>query len=256
VSGLAPSSHPSPADLGAALLHLIFPGACAACGGPLLAGRKSALCRECWEGLERLPEKGCARCGWPFPGPAAADGAAAPLCQRCRETEDQFSLARAALWYREDGVARTAILLCKHGPHPTLLRQLGRLLADEGARRLPLENIQAVVPVPLHWRRQWRRGFNQARVLAEAVGRAHGLSVLTRALARARATPEQSGDGEARRRNVRGAFVVRQGRGLAGTRLLLVDDVFTTGATVNACAAALRGAGAADVAVLTLARVA
>lgn len=256
MSGSAPSSRPSLADLGAALLHLIFPGACAACGGSLLAGRKSVLCRECWARLEPLPEVGCARCGWPFPGPAAADGAASPLCQRCRETEDRFSLARAALWYREDGVARAAILLCKHGPHPPLLRHLARLLAVEAARRLPLAGIQAVVPVPLHWRRQWRRGFNQARVLAEAVGRAHGLPVLTRTLARVRATPAQSGDKEARRRNVRGAFAVRRSRGLAGTRLLLVDDVFTTGATVNACAAALREAGAADVAVLTLARVA
>jgi len=110
-----------------------------------------------------------------------------------------------------------------------------------------------LVPVPLHWARRWRRGFNQAQVLAKAVGREHGLPVLGWALRRVRATPLQHGDFEVRRRNVRNAFAVQ--RDLTARRLLLVDDVFTTGATANACAQALLNAGAAAVGVLTLARV-
>ena len=256
MSGPALSSRPGLADLAAALLQLIFPGACGVCRGPLLAGRRSALCRECWERLERMPDVGCSRCGWPFPAPAAARGAVRPLCQRCRARRDRFTRARAALWYRDGGAARAAILLCKHGGQVALLRELGRLLAEEAPRRMPLDGIDAIVPVPLHWRRRWRRGFNQAEVLAAAVGAAHGLPVLSRALVRVRATPTQAGGAAARRRNVREAFAAGRIRGVAGATLLLVDDVFTTGATVNACAAALLAAGAADVSVLTLARVA
>jgi ComF family protein len=178
-----------------------------------------------------------------------------PLCQRCRERQDHFRLARAALRYREGGVARSAILLAKHGRRMTLLKRLARLLAEEAPKHLPLGDWDALVPVPLHWTRRWRRGFNQAEVLARAVGRRHGLPVLRGMLRRLRPTPPQQGDVEARRRNVRDAFAVTAGPVVAGRRLLLVDDVFTTGATVDACARTLLRAGAADVGVLTLARV-
>jgi ComF family protein len=256
VFGRDPSSRLRPADLVAAGLHLVFPVACAVCREPLGPGRVSALCRGCWERLERLAPVGCVRCGWPFPDAAAAEGVPAPLCQRCRESRDQFDAARAALCYREAGVARAAILLCKHGGQLGLLRRLGLLLADEAPRRLDLARVEAVIPVPLHWQRRWRRGFNQAEILGRAVARRHGIPLLRRALVRRRPTPPQQGDATARRANVRDAFSVRTPRRVCGRRLLLVDDVFTTGATANACAAALRRAGAAGVDVLTLARVA
>lgn len=136
-----------------------------------------------------------------------------------------------------------------------MLRHLARLLAEEAPGLLPLTDWDALVPVPLHWLRRWRRGFNQAEVLARAVGRRHGLPVLRRALRRVRATPPQQGGPEARRTNVREAFAVTVPVRVEGRRLLLVDDVFTTGATANACAGALLRAGAAEVGVLTLARV-
>jgi ComF family protein len=158
--------------------------------------------------------------------------------------------------YREGGVVRAAVLLAKHGGQVGLLRFLGEVLATEAPAYLSLAEWDALIPVPLHWRRRWRRGLNQAEILARAVGRRHGLPVVRRCLVRARATPPQQGDPEARRRNVREAFRVRHPSRIAGQRLLLVDDVFTTGATVNACAAALHEAGAAAVGVLTLARVA
>ncbi|MBI4536445.1 MAG: ComF family protein [candidate division NC10 bacterium] len=242
-------------DVLAASLHLVFPSPCATCGRPLDWERRSALCGTCWSRLERMPTSGCQRCGWPYPAAETAAGAAEPLCQRCREAADAFRLARAPLRYRQDGIARAAILLAKHGGRLPLLHHLAHLLAAEAPRFLAPEEWDVLVPVPLHWRRRWRRGFNQAEVLARAVGRAMGISVAGRALRRVRATPPQQGDPEARRRNVRDAFRVPRPGQIAGRRVLLVDDVFTTGATANAAARALLAAGAAEVGVLTLARV-
>jgi len=242
-------------DAAAGFLHLVFPTPCHVCGRPLGRGRHSALCRACWDALERVAQAGCHRCGWPFPAAAAAGGVERPLCQRCRETHDRFEAARAVLLYRDGGVARAAILLCKHGGRLGLLRHLGALLAAEAPAELMRMTWDAAVPVPLHWRRRWRRGFNQAEALARAVGRRHGIPVERRCLVRVRATPPQHGDAAARRRNVLSAFAVRRAERIAGKRLLLVDDVFTTGATADACAAALLAAGAVAVGVLTLARV-
>jgi ComF family protein len=241
-------------DILSALLSLVFPTPCHGCRDLLDIHGRGAFCSRCWSAMERMPDRVCARCGWPFPQ-AASRGAEAPLCQRCRETRDQFQVARAALRYREGGMARAAILLGKHGSRRSLIRHLARLLAEEAPLHLALAEWDGLVPVPLHWMRRWQRGFNQAQVLAKAVGRRHGLPVVHGALRRIRPTPPQHGDPEARRANVRDAFSVTVPRRVAGRRLVLVDDVFTTGATANACAKVLLGAGAAAVAVLTLARV-
>ena len=202
-----------------------------------------------------MPVDGCLRCGWPFPSPGGASGAERPLCQRCRETEDHFHVARAVLRYRDGGIARDAILLAKHGGRFSLLRHLANLLAEEASERLTIPAWDGLVPVPLHWMRRLRRGFNQAEVLARAVGHRHRLPVLCSALRRVRGTPPQQGDVGARRANVRGAFAVPGRAAVAGKRLLLVDDVFTTGATANACARVLLAAEAEEVGILTLARV-
>ena len=242
-------------DILAAALHLVYPVPCHVCGRPLDLDRRSALCGACWRALERMPVEGCLRCGWPFAGPGGTRGAEAPLCQRCRETRDRFEVARAVFCYREGGIARAAILLCKHGGRLPLLRQLADLLAQEAPAHLVLSAWDAAVPVPLHWTRRLRRGFNQAEVLALAVGRRHGLPVLRHALGRVRRTEAQHGNPGVRQANVRGAFAVSRPWQVAGRRLLVVDDVFTTGATVNACADTLLSAGALAVGVLTLARV-
>jgi ComF family protein len=242
-------------DILAAFLHLVFPTPCHACHQPLDRQRRGALCGRCWDALERMPAEGCARCGWPFPGPGGAGGTDRPLCQRCRETADDFALARAVLRYREDGIARAAILLAKHGGRLSLLRHLGTLLAEEAPEHLNMAAWDGLVPVPLHWARRLRRGFNQAEILARVVSRRHRLPVLRGALRRIRPTSPQQGDADARRANVRDAFAVPVTTAVADRRLLLVDDVFTTGATANACARALLAAGAVEVGILTLARV-
>lgn len=141
--------------------------------------------------------------------------------------------------------------LFKYGGVRTLSKPFGVCMS----LALPREQaFDAVVPAPLHWFRQWRRGYNQAELLAREVSRRTGVPLI-RALRRRRATRTQAGlTGAKRRANVAGAFAVRQRAFVKGKRVLLVDDVLTTGATVNACAAALKRAGATYVAVLTLAR--
>ncbi|MDD5560314.1 ComF family protein [Candidatus Methylomirabilis sp.] len=164
-------------------------------------------------------------------------------------------MARAATLYEADGTMRQAILLFKYGGRRTLARHLGRLMI-EGAGRLvdPLQ-FDLLVPVPLHPKRERIRGFNQAALLAKEVGAGWGLRVGHRLLYRVRATEAQSGGRREREENVKGAFVVARPDRVKDMRLLLIDDVFTTGATAGECAKALLAAGASEVGIYTLARV-
>jgi ComF family protein len=154
-------------------------------------------------------------------------------------------------WGAYDGRLRELIHLFKYAG----VRPLGKVLGEWIALAMPRqERFDRIVPVPLHWRRRWRRGFNQSELLARSVARRYGLRV-SNVLRRVRATATQAGlSHSARRANVDAAFRVRQGASLEGQRVLLVDDVMTTGATASACARALKQAGARYVAVLTLAR--
>jgi ComF family protein len=184
---------------------------------------------------------------------AQADLVTGPRCGACRARRAPYAYARAAAPFGD--VVREALHALKFGGKRAMAVPLGDLLAEAGATLLPAGPADLLVPVPLHPRRQRERGFNQAALLAERVGRVWGRPVMASALVRTMATPPQTElSGEARRRNVRGAFAVVRPRQVAGRRVLLIDDVMTTGATVEACAAPLRGAGAAEVGVLTVAR--
>jgi ComF family protein len=149
-----------------------------------------------------------------------------------------------------EGTLRKLIHLFKYGGMRRLAKPLGDLLAEA----LPGDReFDAVVPVPLHWRRRWQRGFNQSKLLGKAIARRRGIPLID-GLRRAGATRSQAGlSGSARRENVAGAFRAR--RRVTGLRILLIDDVMTTGATAGACARALKRAGAQSVSVLSLARV-
>jgi len=186
----------------------------------------------------------CGSCRTPFQNafPLDAEG----RCGLCRSGLRGFDAAYSFAAY--DGVLRQLIHLYKYGRIKTLAGPLSDLLA----RAMPLdERFDAIVPVPLHWLRQWKRGFNQSELLARALGRRTGIPV-ARALKRSRATRAQAGlSNHARRQNVTRAF---RARAVAGKRILLIDDVMTTGSTVAACGRALKQAGAARVAVLTVAR--
>ena len=164
-------------------------------------------------------------------------------------------MARAAALYEADGTLRQAILLFKYGGRRTLARYLGHLMVETAESLFDPRQFDLLVPVPLHPKRERARGFNQATLLAKEFGTGWGLRVGHRLLHRVRATEAQSGGRREREDNVKGAFVVPRPDRVKDMRLLLIDDVFTTGATTSECAKALLAAGAAEVGVYTLARV-
>jgi ComF family protein len=183
----------------------------------------------------------------PFPHPMG-DGAICADCARERASWDQ---ARAV--FRYDKHSRRLVLSLKHGDHTHLATALGRWMQRAGGEIL--EGADLLVPVPLHWSRLFARRYNQAALLAHAIRAAGGPPVAADWLVRRRRTPSQGRLSPAGRiRNVRGAFALRRGCDLAGKRAIIIDDVLTTGATVDECARVLRRAGAASIGVLTLAR--
>ena len=233
----------------AALFNLVFPEDCRVCGKPLSNVSRIPVCHACLAEPRPLDaEYFCVQCRTPFVNPAPLDEEG--RCELCRRGLRGFDAAYSFGAYQD--TLRELIHLFKYTRIRTLAAPLGRMIASA----VPVDqSFDVVVPVPLHWRRRLDRGFNQSELLARAVARRYGLRV-TNAVRRGRTTSAQAGLSNARRRaNVAGAFTVERPRAIAGHRVLLVDDVMTTGATAAACAAALRQAGANYVALLTLARV-
>ncbi|CAO3441608.1 Competence protein F homolog, phosphoribosyltransferase domain; protein YhgH required for utilization of DNA as sole source of carbon and energy [Azospirillum argentinense] len=230
------------------LLDTLLPPRCLCCGGAV--DRQGGLCAPCWSGLTFIAPPACACCGTPFD--FALEGE--PLCGACIAEPPLFARARAVLAY-DDG-SRPLVLGFKHGDRIHAAAAYGAWMARAGAELLADADLLA--PVPLHRLRLFRRRYNQAALLAQAAGRQAGRPVIPDLLVRRRSTPSQGGlDRSGRRRNVQGAFAVRPGleARVAGKRIVLVDDVLTTGATLSECARVLRRAGAERVDALTLARV-
>jgi len=230
------------------LVDLLLPHRCLACGAVVAA--EAPLCPACWPTLSFLAPPACACCGLPF----AHDQGAGALCGGCAARPPVFQRARSV--FRYDDASRGLILGFKHGDRLDAVPAFARWLGAAGADLL--EEAELIVPVPLHRRRLFARRYNQAALLAQGLGRLSGLEVATRLLVRRRNTPSQGHlrPGQ-RRRNVAGAFAATSAGAarLAGRRVLLVDDVYTTGATLEAAAKALLAAGAREVDCLTLARV-
>ena len=234
------------ATLGLAV-DVALPQLCAACREPV---QGAGLCPGCWSKLSFIAPPYCERLGIPFP----FDGGPGLLSLEAIADPPAYHRARAAVRY--DDVARTLVHALKYGDRLDLAPVMGRWMAHAG-RRL-LAEADALVPVPLHWRRQWARRFNQSALLAEIIAGASGRTVAHAALKRVKATPQQVGLGKSERaQNVQGAFRVPADAKIqvAGRRLVLVDDVLTSGATAEACARALLRAGAQSVDVLVFARV-
>jgi ComF family protein len=242
-----------------AALALAYPRACAVCGAASVERRADLpACASCWDATRIFDadEALCQKCGAQSLGrvssacgAAALDATAASRCRRCEA--EAFTAARACGPYA--GALRAAVLTLKR--EPVVGRRLASLLA-EAQRRPPLDAASLVVPAPLHQERERERGFNQAALLASAVSQLSRLPLDDRSLVRVIHTERHRAgmDARARRETVEDAFAVVRPRLVAGERILLVDDVLTTGATASACAAALRAAGAAEVFVLTVAR--
>jgi ComF family protein len=231
--------------LAASAIDVLLPPRCIGCGAAVTA--TATLCAECWRGLTFLGRPCCSCCGLPF----AYDLGESVLCGDCAGHRPVFDRARAALRY--DDASRKLILGFKHGDRLHPAPAFGQWLRRAGGELIG--DADLAMPVPLHWTRLFARRYNQAAVLAQALRAAGGPPVAPDTLRRRRRTPPQGrGNREARRRNVAAAFVLKAGHEIAGKRILLIDDVFTTGATVSECARVLKRGGAARVDVLTLAR--
>jgi len=232
------------------VLDLILPTRCRTCKRTFSEEANPCFCRDCWATISRIDGPCCPRCGKPFASEAALSHSPGHLCGDCRGRSPHFDHAVAAGWY--EGVLAEAIHLVKYRGKTLLTRPLGGLLL-RAMERLP--ETDALVPVPLHPSRLRERGFNQALLLCDSVRAESGRPVIPDALERIRVTPPQIGlSHKDRRRNVRRAFVPNRPERIEGRRIVLVDDVFTTGATVNECARVLKRAGAESVSVLTVAR--
>jgi ComF family protein len=231
----------------ARMLDFALPPRCPGCGA--IVADPHRFCLDCWRSLTLLGEPCCRRCGLPF----AFEGEGE--CGRCLAEPPPFDRLRAAVAYGD--VSRDVALRLKYSGRPGLAETLAHFMLrhlDGGdGRDRPL-----LVPVPLHRWRIWKRGYNQAALIASALARRTALSAELDLLRRTRATPPLKGLGRRERAlAVRGAFEVRpEARArLAGRRAILVDDVYTSGATASACARTLRRAGASSVEVLCWARV-
>jgi ComF family protein len=233
---------------GRGVLNIGLPPLCPACREPL--AQHGGLCATCWSRLSFIARPYCERLGIPFaydPGPGV-------LCMEAIADPPAYRKARAAVRY--DDVSRTLVHSLKYGDRMDLAPALGRWMA--GAGRELLADADALVPVPLHWRRLWARRFNQSAVLAKAISRASAVPLVHELLQRVKPTPQQVGlSRPERQRNMQGAFAVpaQAKPSVRGRRLVLIDDVLTSGATVDACARNLLRAGAAHVDVLVFARV-
>jgi ComF family protein len=234
-------------ELGRGLLHLVYPGVCAVCTRPTGAV-PGDFCPDCRAALTDDPHPTCPRCASSLgPNLPPADD-----CTRCRG--QSFVFERVLRLGPYGGVRREAVLRMKHGHHEGLAEAVGELWWAHAAERLRAVGAGAVVPVALHWRRRWRRGYNQAAVLARALAYGLQLPCRERCLRRVRATPFQTDVvPSARRDNVRGAFRAVSDPLVRGRTVLLVDDVLTTGSTASEAARALRAAGVARVVVAVLA---
>ena len=230
------------------LRHLIYPGECLACQA-VLPPDEHDFCRGCRAELCEDPHETCPKCGSTV-GPHADISRG---CPRCRS--ERFAFDKVFRLGQYERKRREVILLAKRPSGEFASEVLGRLWAAKLAEHLSEESVSVVVPVPLHWRRRWHRGFNQSLAPAESLASALGVPCLTRLLRRRRATvPQTSLTPSGRRTNLLGAFSVTPSTELKGRTVVLVDDVLTTGGTAHAAARILRDVGVARVLVAVLAR--
>jgi len=232
------------------LLDGVFPQPCEVCEGPLPLGHDGCLCARCRAAMQPPPAPLCRSCGVPLGRIGLSDP-----CPTCIRHPPAFAAARAAALYLPSASGLNPLAAAVQGLKYRGRRSLAGVLGALLAERYPFAPDALLVPVPLHRARLRARGFNQALLLARALGRRRGLAVAPRLLVRTRATEAQARlPATERRRNLDGAFTVRAPNGCSARPIVLVDDVLTTGATADACARALLAAGAARVDVYTVGR--
>lgn len=233
---------------GRALVQTVLPPTCLACRKP--SGASGGLCPQCWQGAGFIERPYCERLGTPF----SYDSGGPLISPVAFSDPPAFDRARAAMRFSD--VARDLVHLLKYGDRLDLVKPFANWMVRAGDELLG--EADAIVPVPLHWTRLFQRRFNQSAELARAISRQKTLPIIDDALLRVRATPPQVGLArDERAKNVHRAFAIEKAcrSKVKGKRIILIDDVLTTGATANACAHVLRRAGAVRIDVLTLARV-
>lgn len=235
--------------VGRAVLDTIYPPRCIACTEETDAPQ--GLCPACWRDTAFISGPTCRTCGVPLIGAVEGRG---DLCEACTRHPPSWDRGAAAFLYA--GAGRRMVLGLKHGDRLDMVRPLATWMIAAGRPLVAQADI--VAPVPLHWLRLVRRRYNQSAELARAIARGGEVTLVADLLTRQKATAPQSGGREARAANQAGAFAVtrRHATRVAGRRILLIDDVLTTGATLSGCAEALKAAGATGVDVLVVARVA
>jgi len=233
-------------------LDLILPASCAYCRCPVAGSGIPRFCGQCWSELAQVPGPVCPSCGRPFGSPESLSHSPEHECFACRTRPPHFDQALAAGLF--EGPLREAIHVYKYRP----VRALGKPLAAWMTEQVRMTiHLDMAMPVPLHRERLRHRGFNQALLLAHGISERFSMPLLYDNLVRLRSTrPQVELSGQERAENVKGAFGLVRPAEVREKRVLLIDDVFTTGATMNECAKALKEAGAASVTVLTLARTA
>lgn len=231
-------------------LDILFPASCAYCNGTTGDSAVSRFCTVCWNDFAMLPSPTCPSCSRPFESPAALESSPAHVCSECRKHPPQFDQAVAIGQF--EGPLREAIHQYKYRPCRSLGRPLGAWLSQNISL---LPGVDMVIPVPLHTTRLRKRGFNQALLLAHEVHKKHAIPLSYDNLFRTRPTrPQVELKADERARNVAAAFALKRPEEVKAKHIVVVDDVFTTGATLNECASVLKSAGAAQVVALTLAR--
>src|SRR5260370_13907209 len=232
-------------------LALVYPQACAVCGQSVESRTDGVACSPCWNATRIFDAEDslCWKCGAVTPATVSEDRRKNIRCGQC--DADSYSAARAVGFY--EGALRASILSLKREPH--VARRVTQLMLT-AQQREPINQATLIIPVPLHAERERERGFNQASVLARSLSHLSNLPFDEHiVMRRVHTALHRAGmDARARRDSVAEAFAIRHPERIAGQSILLVDDVFTTGATASACAAALKGAGATEVFVLTVAR--
>jgi ComF family protein len=233
------------------LVSILFPAHCDLCQQLISRAVDSTVCDRCWAALRPLGGQVCTVCGDPLISTIVP---AEWRCGRCRRGLFQFDFCRSFALY--EGTMREVLHRFKYGGRMRLGQRLAHLLFQTWSKHPPLEEATVILPMPLHRGREKERGFNQSRILAKYLSGMIRVPLESRAVARVRNTPSQTGLSHRQRRlNVAGCFEVRRPAVIRKRTCLIVDDVFTTGATLNEMARALKEEGAERILALTLARV-
>ncbi len=227
---------------------ILFPSFCRLCHRLLDQPGERVICHQCWHQINQPSSPYCQICGRFMERRQGAD-----ICTDCQQTKWSFSLHRSC--FRYEGLIKEIILLYKYGRFRILGRDLANLILLFLVDNSIWDGLEVVVPVPLQARRQKERGFNQAEVIARYIGKTKGLPIASRAIIKIKDTPPQASlEAKLRRENVKGAYKIGQKDKIRNKIVLLVDDVFTTGSTIEECSRILKEAGAREIRAITVAQ--